>query len=45
MSERERVLGVLRAALERGYTPEQLRQWLEGAVQFNEAKEGDGGKA
>lgn len=38
MSERERIVALLKAALERGYTPEQLKQWLEGAVQFNEAK-------
>lgn len=34
--ERKRITSVLKAALERGYSPDDLKQWIEGAVEMNE---------
>ena len=40
-AERERIVAVLKEALARGYTPEQIKQYVQGIVDFNE--EGAGG--
>ena len=35
-ADQQRVMTLLRAALERGYTPDELRSWLQGAIDFSE---------
>lgn len=40
MSERERIVLLLKTALERGYTDEQLRQYVQGIVAFNDRVKG-----
>lgn len=38
--ERERIVQSIQAALDRGYSSEDLRLWLQGAIDMNERTNG-----